>query len=190
MAVALPIPEFAPVTRAFWPCRSRAFSGVPSSSALPATTIPPWSLRAAAGPADRPGTPRGGRRRPDAREDHRQPRGQHGAPVPSRFAYPGHPGGAPPHRPRGQPCPERPSLPGTAEPLWRGARASLTVGLYGHVPSPPSTSPQKGHPSMAVTTTDHAVPHTSTVPANKGQQVELFVREHDGTPPGHAGDRT
>ncbi|MFE4874112.1 alpha/beta fold hydrolase [Streptomyces sp. NPDC056682] len=37
---------------------------------------------------------------------------------------------------------------------------------------------------MAVTTTDHMVPHKSTVPATAGQQVELFVREHDGTPSG------
>ncbi|MEU5431802.1 alpha/beta fold hydrolase [Streptomyces sp. NPDC020719] len=37
---------------------------------------------------------------------------------------------------------------------------------------------------MAVTTTDHMVPHKSTVPATDGQQVDLFVREHDGTPSG------
>jgi pimeloyl-ACP methyl ester carboxylesterase len=37
---------------------------------------------------------------------------------------------------------------------------------------------------MAVTTTDHLVPHKSTVPATKGEQVELFVRERDGTPSG------
>ncbi|WKX68620.1 hypothetical protein [Streptomyces sp. XD-27] len=37
---------------------------------------------------------------------------------------------------------------------------------------------------MAVTTTDHLVPHKSTVPATKGQKVELFVRERDGTPSG------
>ncbi|MCU7826870.1 alpha/beta hydrolase [Kitasatospora sp. DSM 101779] len=42
---------------------------------------------------------------------------------------------------------------------------------------------------MAVITTDHAVPHTSTVPANAGQKVELFVREHDGTPPGPPANR-
>jgi pimeloyl-ACP methyl ester carboxylesterase len=38
---------------------------------------------------------------------------------------------------------------------------------------------------MSISTTDHSVPHTSTVPANKGQKVELVLREHDGTPPGH-----
>lgn len=42
---------------------------------------------------------------------------------------------------------------------------------------------------MAVTTTDHTVPHVSTVPATAGQNVELFVREHDGTPPGPHADR-
>lgn len=42
---------------------------------------------------------------------------------------------------------------------------------------------------MAITTTDHTVPHISTVPANAGQRVELFVREHDGTPPGPPGNR-
>ncbi|MEU9163159.1 alpha/beta hydrolase [Streptomyces sp. NPDC048424] len=31
---------------------------------------------------------------------------------------------------------------------------------------------------------NHQVPHTSTVPANKGQAVSLFVREYDGTPTG------
>ncbi len=36
----------------------------------------------------------------------------------------------------------------------------------------------------AVTTTDHWVTHKSTLSATKDQQVELFVREHDGTPPG------
>ncbi|MEV7569865.1 alpha/beta hydrolase [Streptomyces tanashiensis] len=35
-----------------------------------------------------------------------------------------------------------------------------------------------------VTTTDHWVWHTSTVPANKDEEVELFVRERNGTPPG------
>ncbi len=42
---------------------------------------------------------------------------------------------------------------------------------------------------MAITTTDHSVPHVSTVPATAGQNVELFVREHDGTPPGPHADR-
>ncbi|MEU9046190.1 MULTISPECIES: alpha/beta fold hydrolase [unclassified Kitasatospora] len=42
---------------------------------------------------------------------------------------------------------------------------------------------------MAITTTDHAVPHTSTVPATAGQKVELFVREHDGTPSGPPANR-
>ncbi|MFE7553736.1 alpha/beta hydrolase [Streptomyces gardneri] len=37
---------------------------------------------------------------------------------------------------------------------------------------------------MAIVTTDHAVPHTSTVPANAGEPVQLFVRERNGTPPG------
>lgn len=41
---------------------------------------------------------------------------------------------------------------------------------------------------MTITLTDHAVPHISTVPANKGQYVELFVRERNGTPLG-AGSR-
>jgi pimeloyl-ACP methyl ester carboxylesterase len=36
-----------------------------------------------------------------------------------------------------------------------------------------------------VVTTDHAVPHISTVPANAGTPVNLFVREHDGTRPNH-----
>ncbi|MGY1500514.1 alpha/beta fold hydrolase [Streptomyces sp. QTS52] len=42
---------------------------------------------------------------------------------------------------------------------------------------------------MAVTTTDHWVKHTSTVPANKGEQVELFVRERDGTHHGPPANR-
>jgi pimeloyl-ACP methyl ester carboxylesterase len=42
---------------------------------------------------------------------------------------------------------------------------------------------------MPVTLTDHAVPHTSTVPANADQQVELFVRERDGTSLGHLDER-
>jgi len=37
-----------------------------------------------------------------------------------------------------------------------------------------------------ITTTDHKVPHYSTVPANNGVQVHLFVRERDGTRPGGA----
>ncbi|MFF1558637.1 alpha/beta hydrolase [Streptomyces sp. NPDC058279] len=32
--------------------------------------------------------------------------------------------------------------------------------------------------------TDHYVPHDSTIPANGGEPVELFVRERDGTPTG------
>ncbi|MEV7023354.1 alpha/beta fold hydrolase [Kitasatospora sp. NPDC093558] len=35
---------------------------------------------------------------------------------------------------------------------------------------------------MTIDFTDHAVPHVSTVPANQGQTVELFMRERDGTP--------
>ncbi|MGW1196557.1 alpha/beta fold hydrolase [Streptomyces sp. NPDC002536] len=42
---------------------------------------------------------------------------------------------------------------------------------------------------MAITATDHVVPHTSTVPATAGQKVELFVREYDGTLPGPPADR-
>ncbi|MEV6007023.1 alpha/beta fold hydrolase [Streptomyces sp. NPDC051976] len=42
---------------------------------------------------------------------------------------------------------------------------------------------------MAITTTDHSVPHTSTVPANAGEKVELFVREHDGAPSGPPANR-
>ncbi|MEU4169211.1 alpha/beta fold hydrolase [Streptomyces sp. NPDC026665] len=42
---------------------------------------------------------------------------------------------------------------------------------------------------MAIKTTDHLVPHTSTLHANAGQKVELFVREHDGTPSGPPGNR-
>ena len=38
------------------------------------------------------------------------------------------------------------------------------------------TPPAGGNPP-----TDHMVPHVSTVPANKGEQVKLFVRERDGT---------
>lgn len=34
-----------------------------------------------------------------------------------------------------------------------------------------------------ITTTDHTLPHISTVPANAGESIELFVREHDGTLP-------
>lgn len=37
---------------------------------------------------------------------------------------------------------------------------------------------------MAIVTTDHEVPHTSTVPANLNAPVKLFVRERNGTPPG------
>ncbi|MGW2254952.1 alpha/beta hydrolase [Kitasatospora sp. NPDC001660] len=32
---------------------------------------------------------------------------------------------------------------------------------------------------------DHLVPHTSSIPANNGTRVELFVREYDGTEPNH-----
>ncbi|WP_330290711.1 alpha/beta fold hydrolase [Streptomyces sp. NBC_00576] len=42
---------------------------------------------------------------------------------------------------------------------------------------------------MAVTTTDHWVKHKSTVPATENEQVELFVRERDGTPPGSPTNR-
>lgn len=42
---------------------------------------------------------------------------------------------------------------------------------------------------MAVITTDHWVKHKSTVPATKDEQVELFVRERDGTPPGSPTNR-
>ncbi|WAU82908.1 alpha/beta fold hydrolase [Streptomyces sp. Qhu-G9] len=42
---------------------------------------------------------------------------------------------------------------------------------------------------MPVTLTDHAVPHVSTVPANVGEHVELFVRERDGTSLGHLEER-
>ncbi|MFJ1569100.1 alpha/beta hydrolase [Streptomyces erythrochromogenes] len=35
-----------------------------------------------------------------------------------------------------------------------------------------------------ISTKNHLVAHTSTVPASAGQNVKLFVREHDGTPPG------
>lgn len=44
---------------------------------------------------------------------------------------------------------------------------------------------------MPVEVHNHAIPHKSTVPgANEGEQVQLFVRERDGTPPGHADERT
>lgn len=42
---------------------------------------------------------------------------------------------------------------------------------------------------MAITTIDHSVPHVSTVPANKGERIELFVRERDGTSSGPHADR-
>ncbi|MFE2912290.1 alpha/beta fold hydrolase [Kitasatospora indigofera] len=42
---------------------------------------------------------------------------------------------------------------------------------------------------MAVTRTDHLVPHTSTVPANRGEHVELFVRECAKEPVGPPADR-
>ncbi|GLX21248.1 alpha/beta hydrolase [Streptomyces lavendulae] len=42
---------------------------------------------------------------------------------------------------------------------------------------------------MPVQTTEHEVPHTSTVPANKGKAVKLRVREHDGTPPNTPPDK-
>ncbi|MFG2333266.1 alpha/beta fold hydrolase [Streptomyces sp. NPDC048604] len=42
---------------------------------------------------------------------------------------------------------------------------------------------------MAVELIDHKVKHVSTVPANAGEEVELFVRERDGTPPGHLPER-
>ncbi|SEQ10947.1 Lysophospholipase, alpha-beta hydrolase superfamily [Streptomyces sp. yr375] len=37
----------------------------------------------------------------------------------------------------------------------------------------------------AHTPTDYSVPHISTIPANSGANVNLFVREYDGTKPGH-----
>jgi pimeloyl-ACP methyl ester carboxylesterase len=43
---------------------------------------------------------------------------------------------------------------------------------------------------MPVTVKDHRVPHKSTVPANKDEHVELFVRERDGTSLGHLDERT
>lgn len=42
---------------------------------------------------------------------------------------------------------------------------------------------------MPIQQTDHAVEHESTVPANYGEPVELFVREYDGTPPGTPPDQ-
>ncbi|WP_419249344.1 alpha/beta fold hydrolase [Streptomyces canus] len=42
---------------------------------------------------------------------------------------------------------------------------------------------------MPVTVKDHRVRHQSTVPANKGEDVELFVRERDGTSLGHLDER-
>jgi pimeloyl-ACP methyl ester carboxylesterase len=42
---------------------------------------------------------------------------------------------------------------------------------------------------MPVTVTDHAITHKSTVPANKGEEVGLFVRERDGTSLGHLEER-
>jgi pimeloyl-ACP methyl ester carboxylesterase len=38
---------------------------------------------------------------------------------------------------------------------------------------------------VTISPTDHQVPHVSTVPANTGAHVNLFVREYDGTRPGH-----
>nr|WP_152885928.1 alpha/beta fold hydrolase [Streptomyces adustus] len=43
---------------------------------------------------------------------------------------------------------------------------------------------------MPVDVHDHAISHKSTVPANEGKQVDLFVRERDGTPLGHLDERT
>lgn len=43
---------------------------------------------------------------------------------------------------------------------------------------------------MPVTVKNHRVRHKSTVPANKGEDVELFVRERDGTSLGHLDERT
>lgn len=42
---------------------------------------------------------------------------------------------------------------------------------------------------MPVISKDHAVPHTSTVPANKDEMVSLFVREKRDTSPEHGPDR-
>ncbi|WCH96730.1 alpha/beta fold hydrolase [Streptomyces moderatus] len=42
---------------------------------------------------------------------------------------------------------------------------------------------------MAVKTFNHLVQHESTIDASKGQVIDLFVREHDGTPPGPPTDR-
>ncbi|MFC8915214.1 alpha/beta fold hydrolase [Streptomyces sp. NPDC047821] len=42
---------------------------------------------------------------------------------------------------------------------------------------------------MAIVTTDHGVPHTSTVPANKDEMVELFVREVRDPAAGGGGPR-
>jgi len=42
---------------------------------------------------------------------------------------------------------------------------------------------------MTIKTIDHTVPHKSTIDASKGQLIELFVREHDGTPPGPPAER-
>jgi len=50
---------------------------------------------------------------------------------------------------------------------------SSALGLVGQV------APAASEQANQVVTTDHFVPHTSTVPANKGDVVHLFVRERD-----------
>ncbi|MFF9915243.1 alpha/beta fold hydrolase [Streptomyces sp. NPDC013457] len=42
---------------------------------------------------------------------------------------------------------------------------------------------------MPIVNKDHAVPHESSVPANKGEMVNLFVREKVDTSPGHGPER-
>src|SRR5262245_32785854 len=56
------------------------------------------------------------------------------------------------------------------------------VGAIAFAAAPPSWAAE-------VVTTDHMVPHVSTVPANKDDYVQLFVRERDGTPPGAGAQR-
>jgi hypothetical protein len=62
---------------------------------------------------------------------------------------------------------------------WLVAAFVFSVGVAGLVPT-------EIQAETVTTPTDHMVEHTSTVPANVGQRVELFVRELDGT---HGGEQ-
>jgi pimeloyl-ACP methyl ester carboxylesterase len=66
------------------------------------------------------------------------------------------------------------------EVLMTRTRVVLITGLLAFI----SAAAVNFAAAAPIVTTDHMVLHASTVPANNGEMVHLFVRERDGTPPG------